>query len=142
MVPAEVRELLSNKKPDIDDVTWVKPEKYHITFEYFTDLSHESFDEVHRKVQALSTYFPLQCEAQCFSGFPLHGRARVIIARLTLANPGISTVCENKRFDPHITVGYARSRPVVVPETMLNHRFTYVRPALFQSRKGSYIEIH
>ena len=141
MVPDTVRAFLSSNKPEIDDVRWTKPEKYHITFEYFPHLSNEMFKAVHRKVQVLSQYFPLHCELNHFSGFPSHRNARVIIALISLANSGILTVCENKRFNPHVTVGYARSSPLFVPQTALEYSFSFVRPALFLSENGVYTEI-
>ncbi len=141
MVPAETRELLRTNSPDIDNVRWVNPQKYHITFEYFAELPDESFHEVHRKVHTLSNYFPLQCEAQCFSGFPSYRRARVIVALLKLANNDIGKVCNNKRFTPHVTVGYARSRKVCVPPTSFDLQFSFERPALFRSEKSLYTEI-
>lgn len=141
MVPNEVREILSSNKPDIDNVRWLKPEKYHITFEYFAELPDKTIDEVQSKVIELTTYFPLQCEAQCFSGFPSNREARVIIARLALTNFQISKVCDNERFNPHVTVGYARKLPVVVPQNSLQHSFSFSRPALFRSERGIYTEI-
>ena len=141
MVPEEFREIISNNKPDVDDVRWVKPGKYHITFEYFAELPIELRQEVHRKVQALSEYFPLQCEAKCYSGFPSYRKARVIIVRLELANFEVASVCDNKRFNPHVTVGYARNRAVFVPQKPLDHTFSFSRPALFRSEKGVYTEI-
>ena len=141
MVPEGVHEFLSSNKPEIDQVRWMKPEKYHITFEYFPDLSNELFEVAHRKVQALSQYFPLQCELNRFSGFPSPRKARVIIALVSLANAEIQTVCESKRFNPHVTVGYARSPPVWVPQKALELSFSFARPALFRSEKGIYTEI-
>ncbi|MXZ56275.1 MAG: hypothetical protein F4227_05565 [Gammaproteobacteria bacterium] len=141
MVPDEVRAFLSSNRPEIDDVRWTKPEKYHITFEYFPDLSNEMFKAAHRTVQALSKYFPLKCELNHFSGFPSHRKARVIIALISLDNSGIQIVCENKRFNPHVTVGYARNPPVFVPQNALKLSFSFARPALYRSEKGIYTEI-
>lgn len=141
MVPDEIRAIFSNNRPDVNDVRWVKPEKYHITFEYFVELSTELIPEVQHKVQELSEYFPLQCEAKCYSGFPSNRKARVIIVRLNLASVEIASVCNNKKFKPHVTVGYARNRAVFVPQNPLDHTFSFVRPALFRSEKGVYTEI-
>ena len=141
MVPTEARESLSNNKPDINGVRWLKPDKYHITFEYFAELSNDLLPDVRRKVQALSATFPLQCEARCFSGFPSYGKARVIVALVSLADPKIPMLCDNKRFNPHITVGYARNRAVFVPKCPLQLAFAFVRPALFRSENGVYSEI-
>lgn len=141
MVPREAREILLANRPDIDDVRWVKPEKCHITFEYFADLANELIDEVHHKVVTLSKYFPLECEALRFSGFPSDRRARVIVALLSLANIDVGSVCDNRKFTPHVTVGYARTRRVFVPRTSLDLQFSFDRPALFLSEKGVYHEI-
>lgn len=140
-MPAEARELIYTHKPDIGDVRWVNPKKYHITFEYFAELSNDSFDAVHRKVDTLSNSFPLRCEVECFSGFPSNRMARVVVALLSLANTDIGTVCDNKRFTPHVTVGYARSRRIYVPQTTLDLQFSFERPALFRSENRIYTEI-
>ena len=141
MVPAEARERIHTSKPDISDVRWVYHQKYHITFEYFAELSKGSFEEAHRKVDTLSNFFPLRCEVECFSGFPSNRMARVVVALLSLANTDIGTVCDNKRFTPHVTVGYARSRRIYVPQTSLDLQFSFERPALFRSENGIYTEI-
>ncbi|MCY3540705.1 MAG: hypothetical protein OXH31_02180 [Gammaproteobacteria bacterium] len=141
MVPTTVREFLSSNKPEIDDVRWMKPEKYHITFEYFPDLSNEIFRAAHRKVQALSKHFPLKCELNCFSGFPSRRKARVIVALISFANLEIQTVCDTKRFNPHVTVGYARNTPVFVPQNAVKLSFSFVRPVLYLSENGIYTEI-
>lgn len=141
MVPDEIREIFSINKPDVEDVRWVKPEKYHITFEYFAELPTELMQDVFRKVQALSEYFPLQCEAKCFSGFPSYRKARVIIVHLELASAELATVCDNRRFKPHVTLGYARNRSVSVPQSRLQHFFAFDRPALYRSQQGVYTEI-
>ena len=141
MVPDQVREILSNNKPDVDDVRWIKPEKYHITFEYFAELSANLIQDVHRKVRTISEYFPLQCEAKCYSGFPSYRKARVIIVSLELANFEVASVCDNKRFKPHVTVGYARKLAVFVPQNPIDHSFSFERPALFRSERGIYTEI-
>ena len=141
MVPAETRELLHTNRPAIENVRWVNPEKYHLTFEYFAELPDQSFQEVHRKVDTLSKYFPLTCEVECFSGFPSNRRARVVVVLVRLANTDIGPVCDNKRFTPHVTVGYAHSRKVYVPQTSFDLQFSFERPALFRSEKGLYTEI-
>lgn len=141
MVPAEARKLIHTNRPVIGDVRWVNSQKYHITFEYFAELSNELVDEVHLKVQTLSAFFPLQCEVKCYSGFPTNRKARVIIALLNLANTKIETVYYNKRFTPHVTVGYARSGKVYVPQTSLDLQFVFDRPAVFRSESGIYTEI-
>lgn len=141
MVPTAVCDFLSSNKPEIDDVRWMKPEKYHITFEYFPDLSNEMFKNVHLKVQALSKYFPLKSELKCFSGFPTHRRARVIVALISLSSLEVQTICNNKRFNPHVTVGYARNPPVFVPQKVVKLSFSFVRPTLFLSEHGFYTEI-
>lgn len=141
MVPDAVRAFLSKNIPEIDDVRWTRPEKYHITFEYFPDLSNGMLKAAHRKVQALSKYFPLHCELDQFSGFPSHRRARVVIALVSLASSRIQTVCENKRFNPHVTVGYARNPPLFVPQNALKLSFSFARPALYRSEEGIYTEI-
>ena len=141
MVPDKAREFLSNNKPKLDNVRWTKPQKYHLTFEYFPDLSNESYGEAHIKVQALSKYFPLTCELRHFSGFPSHRKARVIVALISLDTSGIQTVCDNKRFNPHITVGYARNPPLYVPQTSIKLLFSFARPALYRSESGIYTEI-
>ena len=141
MVPTEAHAILSNNKPDIAGVRWLNPEKYHITFEYFAELSHDLLPDVRRKVHTLSELFPLHCEANCFSGFPSYHTARVIIALISLAEPKIHELCDNKRFKPHVTVGYARNRVVFVPQNPLQLAFAFVRPALFRSQNGVYSEI-
>lgn len=141
MVPAEARELIHLNRPVLGDVRWVNPQKYHITFEYFAELSNELVDEVRLKVQTLSAYFPLQCEVKCYSGFPTDRKARVIVALLNLTDIEIETVCHNKRFTPHVTVGYARNRKVCVPQSSLDLQFVFDRPALFRSENGIYTEL-
>lgn len=141
MVPAEIGNVLCVTKPNIDNVRWLKPEKYHITFEYFAELPGKLIQEVHRKIVLLSKYFPLTCEVECFSGFPSNRRARVVVALLRLANTDIGSVCDIKRFTPHVTVGYARSRKVYVPQTSFDLQFSFERPALFRSEKGLYTEM-
>ena len=141
MVPDEVRKVLLNNRPDIDEVRWVIPEKYHITFEHFPDLSNELFNTVHHRVQSLTQYFPLRCEAKCFSGFPTYRKARVVITLITFVETDIYSVVDAKRFTPHVTLGYARNQKVFVPKSTVQCQFSFDHPALFRSENGIYTEI-
>lgn len=128
-------------KPDLSDelVRWVKPNKYHLTLEFLgDDVENENLTKHWDKVAAWRDAFPITCTRLSFSGFPNRRRARVFVlfvdseGRLEALRP------EQRSFLPHITLGYARSQPIAIPDWSASVRITIPAPSLIESKQGQY----
>ena len=85
----------------------------------------------------ISTAMPMLCQATVLDGFPNRSRARVVIVRVD-SNGKLESLVDDPRFQPHVTVGYARRRPQVIPRTRVDVEFELCDVRLVESRDGEY----
>lgn len=131
---AEIRPALSNRL-----VRWVNPKKYHLTLEFLgDDVEIKDLTQHWRKVEAWREAFPMVCSGVSLSGFPNRQRARVFV--LLLASEGRLEALrpEQRTFLPHITLGYARRKPIDIPDWSANVQITIPAPSLIESSQGEY----
>lgn len=128
-------------KPDLSDqlVRWVKPSKYHLTLEFLgDDVEREDLARHWQTVANWTPAFPITCTKVSFGGFPTRRHARIFVlfvdseGRLEALRP------EQRSFLPHITLGYARRKPIDIPDWQTVARITIPAPSLIESRQGQY----
>ena len=132
---------IAELRPDLSDrlVRWVNPNKYHLTLEFLgddvekTDLAHHW-----RKISAWREAFPFTCTGVSLSGFPNHRQARVFVLLLATERRLEALRPEQRSFLPHITLGYARRKPIAIPEWSATVRITIPAPSLIESSQGEY----
>lgn len=135
------QKTISELRPDLSEkiVRWVNPTKYHLTLEFLgDDVENQDLDQHWRKVAAWREAFPITCTRVSLSGFPNRRQGRVFVllvhseGRLEALRP------EQRSFLPHITLGYARRKPVAIPDRSTEVRITIPAPSLIESRQGEY----
>lgn len=125
----------------MDGVRWVRPERYHVTIEFFGDLPYKGIDEQLERVQGLSGSFPIAAESAKVSGFPRTSRSRVVVILLGSNGKFESLNPANSNFKPHITLGYARTTPVRVTERLVDLELLFEDIGLYESKNGRYIQL-
>lgn len=128
-------------KPDLSDrvARWVKPEKYHFTFQFLgDDVQNEDLVQHWRTVEALKSAFPVTCTRVSMSGFPERQRARVFVLLLDSEGRLEALRPAQPSFLPHITLGYARKKPIAIPDRSANVRITIPALSLIESSQGQY----
>lgn len=128
-------------KPDLNDqlVRWVKPSKYHLTLEFLgDDVKNEDLAQHWCTVEAWRSSFPITCTKVSYGGFPNRHRARVFVLFLDTEGRLEALRPEQRSFLPHITLGYARRKPIEIPDWSAAVRITIPAPALIESRQGQY----
>lgn len=132
---------ISAVKPDLSDklVRWVKPEKYHLTLEFLgNDVKIEDLDQYRCQVAEWQEAFPITCTRVSLSGFPNPKRARILVSLLHSEGRLEALRPEQRSFLPHITLGYARGKPITVPDWSADVRITIPAPSLIESSQGQY----
>ena len=146
-LPAGAREQLVARRPDVEGVRWVAPEKYHVTLRFLGELGPEDVGVWRVAAAGLDAHFPVDCTARAVEGFPNGRRARVIVVRVDsggvleeLAGRLPDTGREDRRqFRAHVTVGRARRGPVRLRETgSLDLPFRLHEVGLYRSLGGRY----
>ncbi|MCY4094691.1 MAG: hypothetical protein OXG05_06115 [Gammaproteobacteria bacterium] len=128
-------------RPNLGDelVRWVKPHKYHVTLQFLgDDVKEEDLSEHRCKLAAWRKAFPITCTGMVMSGFPNPQRARVLVSLLHSEGRLDALRPEQPSFLPHITLGYARRKPIAVPDWSANVRITIPAPSLIESSQGQY----
>ena len=132
---------IAELQPDLSDrlVRWVKPNKYHLTLEFLGDeVESKDLAQHWRKVEAWREAFPITCTRVSLSGFPNRRRARVFVLLLDSEGRLEALRPEQRSFLPHITLGYARRKPIAIPDWSANVRITIPAPSLIESSLGEY----
>ena len=132
---------VQNLVPNLDDVRWVRPERYHVTLEFFGDLLDEGVPEQLARVRSLSKSFPITTESVTVSGFPTAPRSRVVVILLGSNGKFESLYPTNPNFKPHITLGYSRAAPARVTEQFVRLELLFEDVGLYESRNGEYIQL-
>ena len=130
--PPEVRRALAGAArglPVSGEVRWVRPENVHLTLKFLGDVSK---DDLSRVVEALEPlrdrHEPFEAEPSGFGAFPSTRRARTLWAGIGEGSEPLRTLAkdveasleplgfgrEDRAYMPHLTLGRARARPVVL----------------------------
>ena len=136
------QQKIDGLKPDLDDriVRWVKPEKYHVTLQFLgDDVRIEDLGQHWCTVSALQSAFPIACTSVSMSGFPSRERARVFVLLLQSEGRLEALRPAQRSFLPHVTLGYARGKPIAIPDWSANVQITIPAPSLIESSQGKYI---
>jgi len=132
---------LSALRPDLNerDVRWVNPSKYHLTLQFLgNDVKREDLVQHWTQVNTWRSRFPITCTSVSFSGFPNRRRARVFVSLLDSCGRLEALRPEQRLFLPHITLGYARGKPIDIPDWSANVSITIPEPTLIESSQGKY----
>ena len=128
-------------KPDLSNrlVRWVNPSKYHLTLKFLgDDVENEDLVEHWNTVATWRPAFPVTCTRVSYGGFPDRRRARVFVLLLDSEGRLEALRPEQRSFLPHITLGYARRKPIDIPDWSASVRITIPAPSLIESRQGQY----
>ena len=131
--PPEVREALAGaarELPVAGPVRWVRPENVHLTLKFLGDVSKEDLlDRVAGAVEAVcGRHEPFAAEPSAFGAFPSAKRARILWAGIEGGSDRLRALAEDvessmealgferedRTYMPHLTLGRARARPVVL----------------------------
>jgi 2'-5' RNA ligase len=131
--PPEIREALlgaARELPVAGPVRWVRPENVHLTLKFLGDVSKEDLlDRVAEALEAVSgRHEPFEAEPSAFGAFPSEGRARILWAGIGGGSDRLRALAEDvedsieplgferedRAYTPHLTLGRARARPVVL----------------------------
>ena len=157
--PLEIREALvgaARELPVVGPVRWIQPENVHLTLKFLGEASKENLlDRVAEALKAVcGRHEPFEAEPSAFGAFPTARRARILWVsiddegsdRLRALAEDVETSLEalgfereDRAYTPHLTLGRARARPVVLetvetPSTVPN--FTVRNVELVQSVRG------
>ena len=134
--PLAVREALvgaARELPVAGEVRWVRPENVHLTLKFLGDVSED--DLLDRVTEALEPirerHEPFEAEPSGFGAFPSTRRARILWAGIGEGSEPLRALAkdveaslnplgfgrEDRVYRPHLTLGRARSRPVVLEAT-------------------------
>ena len=118
---------------------WVKPSKYHLTLQFLgDDVEIEDLAQHWNTVAAWQPAFPITCTKVSYGGFPARRRARVFVLFLQSEGRLEALRPEQRSFLPHITLGYARRKPIDIPDWSAMVRITIPAPFLIESSQGQY----
>lgn len=137
----EDQRTIEKLKPDLSDrlIRWVDPSKYHLTLEFLgDDVENEDLTRHWEKVANWTPAFPITCTQVSYGGFPTLHRARIFVLFLNSERRLEALRPEQRSFLPHITLGYARRKPIEIPDWSAEVRITIPAPALIESRQGQY----
>lgn len=148
-LPAAARDALVARRPAVEGVRWVAPEKYHVTLRFLGELDPGVAAFWREAAEALDGRFPVDCRAVAVDGFPNSRRARVIAVTVdsggaleALADALPTGGQDARRFRAHVTLGRARRRPVRLPETRpVEIPFRLDGAGLYRSVDGRYQRI-
>jgi 2'-5' RNA ligase len=130
--PPEVREALlgaARELPVVGEVRWVRPENVHLTLKFLGDVSEDLPGRVAEALGPLrGSHEPFEAEPSGFGAFPSARRARILWAGIGEGSEPLRAVAkgveasleplgferEDRTYTPHLTLGRARRRPVVL----------------------------
>ena len=136
--PPEVREALvsaARELPVVGKVRWVRPENVHLTLKFLGDVSKDDLlGGVAEALEAVrGRHEPFEAEPSGFGAFPSAGKARILWVGIDEGSDRLRALArdveasleplgferEDRSYIPHLTLGRARARPVVVEATEL-----------------------
>jgi RNA 2',3'-cyclic 3'-phosphodiesterase len=156
--PPEIREALvsaARELPVVGAVRWIRPENVHLTLKFLGDVREEDLlDRVEGALEVVcGRHEPFEAEPSAFGAFPSARRARILWAGIDEGSDRLRALAEDvesslqplgferedQAYMPHLTLGRARARPVVLeavetPSTIPN--FTVRNMELLQSVPG------
>jgi RNA 2',3'-cyclic 3'-phosphodiesterase len=130
--PLEVREALvgaARELPVVGEVRWVRPENVHLTLKFLGEVSDDLLDRVTEALEPVrGRHEPFVAEPSGFGAFPSARRARILWAGIGEGSAPLRALAkdveasleplgfgrEDRAYKPHLTLGRARSRPVVM----------------------------
>jgi RNA 2',3'-cyclic 3'-phosphodiesterase len=131
--PLEIRKTLvgaARALPVVGEVRWVRPENVHLTLKFLGDVSEDDLPgQVAKALEPLrERHEPFEAEPSGFGAFPSARRARILWAGIGEGSEPLRTLAkdveasleplgfvrENRSYLPHLTLGRARRRPVVL----------------------------
>lgn len=131
--PPEIREALlaaARELRVIGPVRWVRPENVHLTLKFLGDVSSQDLlDRVPEALEAVcGRHEPFDAESAAFGAFPSERRARILWAGIDEGSDRLRALAEDveacmeplgfereaRVYTPHLTLGRARARPVVL----------------------------
>lgn len=125
-------------RPELPNVRWVKPDKFHMTLEFFGNLDQAAIPRKLDQVSNLQSLFPIRCCSGQLDGFPNWRAARVVVLRLAL-NEGLSALEQHfSDLTPHVTLGYVRRGRIRVSRQTFDIAIEFPRVDLIESRDGQY----
>ena len=136
-VPTTAGQKISELLPSLENVRWVKPERYHVTLEFIGDHPVDEIPNTLRRMTTMTKVYPIRCRATHFDGFPKASNARVVIVSIE-SDGQLESLVEDDRFQAHVTVGYVRRGRINVPRVLLNIPFTMDGINLVESKDGIY----
>ncbi|MEW6635519.1 MAG: RNA 2',3'-cyclic phosphodiesterase [Actinomycetota bacterium] len=153
--PSAVREALSRAARELPvrgQVRWVSPENIHLTLKFLGEVPEDTPERLAGPLAAVcAAHEPFEAELSGFGAFPSPVRARIIWAGLGEGADRLRALAadveealhttgferERRGFVPHLTLGRARGRPVMIQDAGLDADppgFTVRRVELIESR--------
>lgn len=132
----EIREYIAGVAREIseavDDIRLVPPENLHVTLKFIGPCDWARVPDLLDSIRNAAAYLPLHIRIGGVGAFPSVGSARVIWVGAADREGRIDKVygniekgalkCgvpeEKRRYRPHVTIGRARKRPVIVPRDL------------------------
>ena len=136
-LPSTAQKAIYDNRPELSYVRWTRPDRYHITLEFYGDLVAGEVSDKLDRVAEVSKSFPTPCRATVIDGFPNRNRARVVVVRVD-SRGILESLSRDSKFQAHVTVGYARQRPLKVPVTSIEFDFCLNEVWLVESKAGQY----
>jgi 2'-5' RNA ligase len=112
------------------DVRWVRPSNIHLTLKFLGDVPEESLGDIVATVASVcERHDEFAAEVTGFGAFPSGRRARILWAGVSEGSERLRSLAgdleaaleplgfdrERRAYRPHLTLGRARGRPVVLP---------------------------
>ena len=135
------RSIVQSLVPNLDGLRWVRPERYHVTLAFLGDLQQDGLGVQLDRAKCLSKSFPIVSTTAILSGFPRASRARVVVILLGSSGKLESLELRKENFKPHITLGYARNKPVNIREKSVSLELLFEEVGLYESKDGEYIRL-
>jgi 2'-5' RNA ligase len=149
-MPPEVREFLARCQERLKrsgaDVRWVRPELIHLTLVFLGEVAEDKVPDLEQAARgAVAGFAPLALQAVGLGHFPPKGLPRVVwvglqetTGRLLALQKAVAKATErfaerieDRRYEPHLTVGRVRSGKNARPLTeMLSAMARETGPAL------------
>ena len=135
------RSEIQRLRPEIEDVRWVRSERYHVTLEFFGALAQKDVERLLQRVESMRSSYPIVTTATTIGGFPNSERARVVVIFLDSCGQFESLCPGSHTLRPHITLAYARRKSVSVDEQRTDLDVVFRNVGLYESKAGEYIHI-
>jgi 2'-5' RNA ligase len=133
--PPEVRRALvdaARELPVDGEVRWARPENVHLTLKFLGDVSKDDLSQVGEALEPVcGRHEPFKAEPSGFGAFPSARKARILWASIGEGSAPLRALAEDvevsleplgfgredRSYMPHLTLGRARGRPVIMEAT-------------------------